>query len=109
MYSIAVDYKFPVLYPDFSIGKLAYIKRLKSSLFYDYAWLSVPVQDENGKIYPNYNELKMKSFGLELTSDLHVLRFFAPIEIGFRTVYRPYPEFRDFQFNLLLAINFNGF
>jgi len=109
MYSLAVDYKFPVLYPDFSIGKLAYIKRLKSSLFYDYAWLSVPVQDENGKIYPNYNELKMKSFGLELTSDLHVLRFFAPIEIGFRTVYRPDPEFRDFQFNLLLAINFNGF
>lgn len=109
MYSLAVDYKFPVFYPDFSIGKLAYIKRLKSSLFYDYAWLSVPVQDKAGKIYPNYNELEMKSFGLELTSDLHVLRFYAPIEIGIRSVYRPDPEFRDFQFNLLLSINFNGF
>lgn len=107
MYSMAADYKFPVFYPDFSIGKLAYIKRIKSSFFYDYAWLSMPTQDKNGKIYPNSLEMKMKSLGLELTSDLHVLRFFAPIEIGFRSVYLP--DYQDFQFNLLLSINFNGF
>ncbi|MDP2337957.1 MAG: hypothetical protein Q8N05_16225 [Bacteroidota bacterium] len=107
MYSLAADYKFPIFYPDFSMGKLAYIKRVKSSLFYDYAWLSIPIVDKDGKIYPNNHELKMKSFGLELTSDLHVLRFFAPIEIGIRSVYRP--DFNDFQFNLLLSINFNGF
>ncbi|HEX7584972.1 MAG TPA: hypothetical protein VF373_09810, partial [Prolixibacteraceae bacterium] len=106
MYSLAADYKFPLFYPDLSIGKLAYIKRLKASLFYDYAWLSVPIKT-NGEIFINDHELQMKSFGVELTSDLHVLRFFAPIEIGFRTVYRP--DFQDFQFNLLLSINFNGF
>lgn len=107
MYSLAADYKFPILYPDLSIGKLAYIKRIKSSLFYDYAWLSMPTRDQNGTIYPNSLEMKMKSLGIELTSDLHVLRFFAPIEIGFRSVYRP--DFQDFQFNLLFSINFNGF
>jgi len=107
MYSLATDYKFPVFYPDLSIGKLAYIKRVKSSFFYDFAWLSMPTQDRNGKIYPNSHEMKMKSLGLELTSDLHVLRFFAPIEIGFRSVYRP--DYQDFQFNLLFSINFNGF
>jgi hypothetical protein len=107
MYSLAADYKFPILYPDLSIGKLAYIKRIKSSLFYDYAWLSMPTRDQKGNIYPNSLEMKMKSMGLELTSDLHVLRFFAPIEIGFRSVYRP--DYHDFQFNLLLSINFNGF
>lgn len=107
MYSLAADYKFPLLYPDFSIGKLAYIKRIKSSLFYDYAWLSMPTRDKNGTIYPNSVEMKMKSLGIELTSDLHVLRFFAPIEIGFRSIYRP--DFQDFQFNLLFSINFNGF
>jgi len=107
MYSLAADYKFPVFYPDLSIGKLAYIKRIKSSFFYDYAWLSMPTQDKNGKIYPNSIEMKMKSLGLELTSDLHILRFFAPIEIGFRSIYRP--DYMDFQFNLLLSINFNGF
>ena len=107
MYSFSADYKFPLIYPDFSFGKLAYIKRIKSALFYDYAWLSMPLHDENGKIYPNSYELKMRSLGFELTSDIHVLRFFAPIEIGFRSVYRP--DFHDFQSNLLLSINFNGF
>jgi len=108
MYSLAADYKFPILYPDFSIGKLVFIKRLKSSLFYDYAWLSVPSpRDKDGIVYPNYSEFDMKSLGLELTSDLHVLRFFAPIEMGLRTIYRP--DFRDFQFNLLFSIDFNGF
>jgi len=106
MYSLAADYKFPIVYPDLSLGKLAFIKRLKSSLFYDYAWLSVPLYYK-GIIYPNYREIQMKSFGVELTSDLHVFRFFAPIELGFRTIYRP--EFRDIQFNLLFSINFNGF
>jgi len=107
MYSLSTDYKFPFLYPDFSIGKLAYIKRLKSSLFYDYAWLSVPARDKNGKIYPNNSNLELKSLGLELSSDLHVLRFFAPIEIGLRSVYRT--EFQDFQFDILFSIDFNGF
>lgn len=107
MYSLAVDYRFPFLYPDFSLGKLAYIKRLKAAFFYDFAWLSVPAHDENGKIYLNYRELNMKSLGIELTSDLHILRFFAPIEIGFRTIYRP--DYQDFQYNLLLSIDFNGF
>ncbi|HZL11422.1 MAG TPA: hypothetical protein VFC65_15660 [Prolixibacteraceae bacterium] len=106
MYSLAADYKFPVFYPDFSIGKLAYIKRLKASLFYDYAWLSVP-KIENHKIYSNDHVVEMKSFGVEMTSDLHVLRFFAPVEIGFRTTYRP--DYGDFQFNLLLSTDFSGF
>ena len=105
MYSLAVDYKFPLFYPDLSIGKFAYIKRLKSSLFYDYAWLSVPVRDRSGNIYPNYTQFNQKSVGLELTSDMHLLRFFAPFEIGFRSIYRP--DYRDFQFNLLLSIDFN--
>lgn len=107
MYSMALDYRFPLFYPDFSIGKLAYIKRLKSDVFYDYAWLSVPAVDQNGKVYPNHSQFGQKSLGLEITSDLHVLRFFAPLEIGFRTIYRP--DYSDFQFNLLLSIDFNGF
>ena len=107
MYSLAVDYKFPFSYPDLSLGKLVYLKRLKSSLFYDFAWLAIPAKDENGKIYLSYHELNMKSMGIELTSDLHLLRFFAPIEIGLRTVYRP--DYQDFNINLLLSVNFNGF
>jgi hypothetical protein len=107
MYSLAADYKLPLFYPDYSFGKLVYIKRVKSSFFYDWAWLSIPVLDNQGNIVPNDHVMKLQSLGFELTSDLHVLRFFAPIEIGFRTIYRP--EYQDFQFNLLFSINFNGF
>jgi hypothetical protein len=89
------------------VGKLAYIKRLKSSVFYDYSWLSVPIVDKNGTLFPNDHEMKLKSFGFELTSDLHLLRFFAPFQLGFRSVYRP--EFQDFVFDLLFSVDFNGF
>lgn len=107
MYSLAADYKLPLLYPDFSLGKLAYFKRVKSSIFCDYAWLSMPSRDKNGVIYPNSITAEMKSCGIELTTDLHILRFFAPIELGIRTTYRP--DYKDFQANLLLSVNFNGF
>jgi hypothetical protein len=107
LYSFAADYMTPLSYPDLSLGKLFYFKRIKSSLFYDYAFLSVPIVDKNHVIVPNQYQMTMNSLGLELTSDLHVLRFFAPVEMGFRTIYRP--EFQDFQFNLLLSVDFNGF
>jgi len=107
MYSLATDYKMPLFYPDLSLSKLLYIKRIKSSLFYDWAWLSVPVLDHNNLNNENAHEIKLQSYGLELTTDLHILRFFAPLELGFRTIYRP--EFNDFQYNILLSIDFNGF
>ncbi len=106
MYSLATDYKMPLFYPDLSLSKLLYIKRIKSSLFYDWAWLSVPVLDHNLN-NQNAHEIKLQSYGLELTTDLHILRFFAPLELGFRTIYRP--EFNDFQYNILFSIDFNGF
>ncbi len=107
MYSFSIDYKFPLFYPDFSVGRLAYIKRIKSDLFYDYAWLSIPAVDSKGTIHPDYQQLYQKSLGIELTSDLHVFRFFAPVELGFRSFYRP--DFSDFGFDFLISINFNGF
>jgi hypothetical protein len=107
MYSISTDYKMPLFYPDFSFGKLAYFKRIKSSFFYDWAWLSVPIVDDKGVIHTNAHEMKIQSLGVELTTDMNVLRFFAPIQLGFRTIYRP--EYNDFQYNLLFSIDFNGF
>jgi len=107
VYSLAIDYKFPICYPDFSLGKLAYFKRIKSGLFYDYGWLSMPIRDKAGTIYPNSIQMTMNSLGIDLSTDLHLLRFFAPIELGCRTIYRP--EYNDFQFNLLFSIDFNGF
>lgn len=107
MYSLSIDYKFPICYPDFSVGKLAYIKRIKSTVFYDYGWISAPTRNKDGVIYPNSLKMDMKSVGVELMSDLHFLRFFAPMELGVRSIYRP--DYQDFQFNVLFSVDFNGF
>ena len=106
MYSLAVDYQIPLAYPDISFGKLVYLKRIKTSLFYDYAWLSAPIIDQNDKIIPNHYQLEMNSLGLELTSDMNILRFFAPIDLGVRSIYLP--DSKSFRFELLFSIDFNG-
>lgn len=107
MYSLATDYRMPLAYPDMNIGKLVYLKRIKSSFFYDYAWLSVPVYDRNHELIPNHHQVMFNSLGLELNSDLHFLRFFAPFEIGFRSIYLP--NSNSFRFNLLFSVDFNAF
>lgn len=106
MYVSKIDYKLPLFYPDFSLGRFTYVKRIKSSLFYDYGWLSVPIIDSKGTIHPDDHQLTFRSTGIELTSDMHFFRFFAPVELGCRAYYRP--DYQDWGFDLLLSVNFNG-
>ena len=90
----ALSYKFPLLYPDFSLGPLVYFKRIKTTLFYD-----------GGKGMTNGNSWKLQSTGVELTSDLHLLRFVFPMDLGFRFGYRPIEKshFVDFLFSVNLS------
>ncbi|MDX1285657.1 MAG: hypothetical protein R3182_11620, partial [Draconibacterium sp.] len=69
LYSIAFDYKMPLLNPDVSLGGLAYIKRINASLFTDYANL-VGNMYENGNVVGTYNT-NISSYGLELTGVMH--------------------------------------
>jgi len=92
--SFAINYKFPFAYPDFAVGPLVYLKRLKANLFYD------------GGIGKTHGESqKLQSTGVEITSDLHVLRFIFPLDIGFRVGYRPIEKqyFSDFLFSVNLS------
>ncbi|MFA9392752.1 MAG: TolB family protein [Prolixibacteraceae bacterium] len=84
LYSFGSDYELPLFYPDFSLWSLAYVKRLKLKLFYDFALYSGNIVMNN--VNSTYNG-KVQSTGMELTADAHFLRFIAPIEIGFRTSY----------------------
>ncbi|HBL76977.1 MAG: hypothetical protein A2W90_19605 [Bacteroidetes bacterium GWF2_42_66] len=104
-YSFAGDYRFPIVCPDLSIGKLAYIKRIKASLFYDYGNFQAPVFTDEGDYQYSVGRT-MSSLGIELQSDVHVLRFFAPMEVGVRSTYRP--DYQDMQFELLFSIDFSG-
>jgi Tol biopolymer transport system component len=93
-YKFSFDYKIPLFYPDKNIGFLAYIKRIKLGLFFDFA------QGRNNGSNENF-----ESTGIELTTDTHFLRYFYPVDWGIRETYVPggnflYPE-------LLFQINFN--
>ena len=88
----SISYEFPVFYPDWNIGPVLYLKRLKAGIFYDH---TVTFDHEP---YQNYN-----SIGLDLTFDFHLLRLFAPLEAGLRTVYLPGSKSVVFEF--LYGIN----
>ena len=84
MYSFGIDYHVPLLYPDLSIWGLAYIKRLKMKMFYDFAnYSSTTVQNNISTTYSG----RLRSTGVELKADMHFIHFIAPMEIGFRTSY----------------------
>jgi hypothetical protein len=68
----SANYTFPFLYPDLSIGQLAYIKRLSGNFFSDY-----------GRV----GELTYRSAGVELLFDLGVLHFPQTLRAGVRYAY----------------------
>jgi hypothetical protein len=91
--SLGFNYKFPLFYPDFSIGSLFYFKRFKMNLFFDYA---------EGR---NPGELNIyKSTGAELTADFHFLRFVAPLEMGVRSIY--FPDTGTWGWQLVYSVSY---
>lgn len=78
--TVLVNYRFPLAYPDWEIGPLAFIKRLKGGLFADFQNIS--------RSKPS--SLRPKTFGLEVRSDLNLLRFYLPnFDLGTRLIYAP--------------------
>lgn len=107
MYSLSADYRMPLFYPDASIGKLLYIKRVRSSVFYDYAWLSVPAMTNDHRYIYNYKQFELNSTGLDLSADFHVFHSIVPMQAGLRSIYLPQSNSMAFEF--LFSVNFNGF
>lgn len=74
--TLLLSYRFPVAYPDWSIGPLAYIKRFKGGFFADFQNVRTG------------NAFRPRTFGLELRSDMNLLRFYLPnFDIGVKLVY----------------------
>lgn len=103
-YSLSGDYKMPLFYPEWSVGNLVYLQRVKASLFADFAILNGNIYDD-GMISGTFHK-NISSFGIELTGDMNFLRFYAPIEMGTRASYLP--EFKRVYFDFLLSIDFNS-
>lgn len=71
-----LNYKFPFAYPDFEIGSIAYIKRLKAILFADYEDIGIK------------NSLQPRTFGAEIRADMNLFRFLYPnFDLGVKAIY----------------------
>jgi len=86
--SLSFNYSLPLLYPDLSIGPFAYIKRIKGNFFYDTTLKNV-----------------IGGRGIELTADVHLLRFVFPFEIGIQFAQ---DNKGNYSVNPLISINLNG-
>ncbi len=92
--SYQANYALPLFYPDLSIPPLFYIKRVWSSMFYDYA-----VGKNNDEPSDYFNVA-----GFSLYSDMHIFRFLYPFTLGGRLSYDLRKE--DIYFNFLFNVNF---
>ena len=90
---LSADYAFPLVYPDFNVASLLYLKRIRTSFFYDYA------QGPGNSLYkvtskglvPFYNSPvneSFKSFGIELLADFHVFRIPYMISGGIQSAWK---------------------
>jgi hypothetical protein len=83
---VSADYVMPLVYPDLNIPGILYLKRVRSSFFYDYAtgtnnhYLSL-------KQVHNYSET-FESFGAEFMADFFLLRIPFMISTGVQTVWK---------------------
>ncbi len=104
LYAFGADYMMPLCYPDLSLGRLVFLKRLRTSLFYDFSEYESILYDKNGAKM-GIIKGQLKSLGTEVLADGHFLRLAAPVSAGLRGIYRP--DFKDFRFEFLLSVSFD--
>ncbi|WP_256012400.1 hypothetical protein [Desertivirga xinjiangensis] len=74
--TLFLNYRLPLFYPDWELGPLAYIKRIKAGLFADF---------EN---VGHGNSFSPRSYGVELRGDMNLLRFYLPnFDLGGKLVF----------------------
>jgi hypothetical protein len=73
---LGIDYKLPLLYPDFGFAGLTYFKRIRANLFYDF-----------GQLVRGQNTFNTQSAGIELRLDQTALNL-IDLPVGVRLGYR---------------------
>ena len=74
--SLLLNYRFPFLFPDLEIGPFAYVRNVRATVFSHY---------EN--IGKQTNLTQPKTFGLELRSDMNLLRYQPVADVGARLIF----------------------
>jgi hypothetical protein len=98
MFSYSLDYRFPLASTDFNVGRFLYLKRINMDLFTDGGQGRVM---QKSKMYVR----DYQSLGVDLSFQLHLMRFSQEFELGVRGVYLP--NTKEFAwFPLVLDIGF---
>ncbi len=72
--TLLVNYRFPIAYPDWELGPLAYVKRLKGGFFSDFENLA--------------HAGGLRTYGFEFRADMNLLRFYLPnFDVGARFIF----------------------
>jgi hypothetical protein len=72
LYTTSADYRLPLADTHWSLGRLAYLQRVKANVFYDFA---------QGTNY------QYQTAGFDLSLVFNVLRIRTPLEAGIRAIY----------------------
>jgi len=108
---LSADYVMPLAYPDFNVSSILYLKRIRASLFYDYArgtGNTYYINNDNGLSPDSYHDYQesFRSFGFELLADFHVLRIPFMISGGVQTAWKNFHSLPSFE--LLFNIDLFG-
>ncbi len=76
MLKFGVDYHLPIIYPDFGIGNIAFLQRVRASLFYDY-------NNSKARVSGVLQNIKYNSTGAEIYFDGKIWNA-LPVNIGIR-------------------------
>jgi hypothetical protein len=100
MNSLFLNYAFPVAYPDFSVGPLLYLKRLRINLFHDWSY-GRDIREIHGTEVVSYTG-DYRSYGTEIQLDIHMFRIIFPITAGVRLGYMPQRDklFSELMFSM---------
>lgn len=102
LFTFDSEYVLPLGYPDWNIPSLLYVKRLKGSVFYDYAWKQFRAREGNSIVW---KEQQLHSTGAELTFDFHLARVMFPFTAGVRYSYLP--QLEDYRIEFIFDVNFH--
>lgn len=102
--TLSVDYSMPLLYPDLAAGSIFYLKRVRGTLFYDFA-RGEKLYDTRYHTFTAEAE-NFSSAGAELLADFYLLRLPYEISAGARGGYLPGE--RRFFVSGLFSLNIYG-
>ncbi len=93
---VGVTYAFPLLYPDYALGPVAYVRRVQGNVFFDYGYAAR--RDNSAHVL-------LRSSGVEVTTDVAPIQLRSPLRTGLRFSYRM-DELPRMRSDFLLSLPF---